>query len=81
MLASAERDFKAGETLSMGGHHHTIAGMAPLLVPTADARGRAPFYLAANKRLRTDVARGQTVTVDMLELDGSPLYAAWREMA
>lgn len=41
----------------------------------------APFYLAANKRLKADVARGQAVTVDMLELDGSPLYGAWQETA
>ena len=30
---------------------------------------------------RADVARGQAVTVDMLELDGSPLYGAWQETA
>jgi predicted homoserine dehydrogenase-like protein len=77
MLATAERDFKAGETLAMGGHHHTIVGMAPSLVPTAEAGGLAPFYLAANKRLRADVARGQAVAIDMLELDGSVLYDAW----
>jgi predicted homoserine dehydrogenase-like protein len=81
MLASAQRDFKAGETLAMGGHHHTIDGMAARLVPAAEARGVAPFYLAANKRLRADVARGQAVTIDMLELDGSALYRAWKETA
>jgi predicted homoserine dehydrogenase-like protein len=78
MLASAQRDFKAGETLAMGGHHHTIGGMAASLVPAAEARGMAPFYLAANKRLRADVARGQAVAIDMLELDGSVLYDAWK---
>jgi predicted homoserine dehydrogenase-like protein len=78
MLASAQRDFKAGETLAMGGHHHTIDGMAASLVPAAEARGMAPFYLAANKRLRADVARGQAVAIDMLELDGSILYDAWK---
>jgi predicted homoserine dehydrogenase-like protein len=78
MLATAERDFKAGETLAMGGHHHTIVGMTPSLVPTATARGMAPFYLAANKRLRADVARGQAVSIDMLELEGSALYEAWK---
>lgn len=81
MIASAQRDFKAGETLSMGGHHHTIDGMAARLVPASEARGMAPFYLAANKRLRADVARGQAVSVDMLDLDGSALYAAWQETA
>jgi predicted homoserine dehydrogenase-like protein len=79
MLASAQRDFKAGEILGMGGHHHNIDGMAALLVPTAEASGKAPFYLAANKRLRADVARGEAVSVDALELDDSKLYQAWKE--
>lgn len=78
MLASAQRDFKAGETLAMGGHHHTIDGMAARLVPTLDAAGMAPFYLAANKRLKSDVARGQAVSIEMLELEGSSLYQAWK---
>ena len=50
MLARAERDFKAGERLVMGGHHHSIVDMTPLLVPGAEAAGKAPFYLAANKQ-------------------------------
>jgi predicted homoserine dehydrogenase-like protein len=78
MLATAERDFKAGESLVMGGHHHTIVGMTPSMVPTGEAAGMAPFYLAANKRLRADVAKGQVVTIDMLELDDSGLYDAWQ---
>lgn len=62
----------------MGGHHHEIDGIRASLVPASEARGLAPFYLAANKRLRTGVARGQAVSIDMLELDGSALYEAWR---
>jgi predicted homoserine dehydrogenase-like protein len=80
MLARAERDFKAGETLLMGGHQHCIADMTPLLVPSAAADGKAPFYLAANKRLLVDVAQGTDVTIAMLELDGSALYDAWKAM-
>lgn len=80
MLARAERDFKAGEVLRMGGHHHNIVGMTPLLVPAAEARGKAPFYLAADKRLRCDVARGTDITIDMLELEGSALYEAWKKL-
>ncbi|WP_343583731.1 homoserine dehydrogenase [Herbaspirillum sp.] len=80
MLARAQRDFKAGEVLSMGGHQHHIADIAPLLVPAAEAGGKAPFYLAANKRLRTNVARGADITVEALELDGSALYDAWKQL-
>jgi predicted homoserine dehydrogenase-like protein len=81
MLASAQRDFRAGDLLAMGGHHHTIDGMAARLVPSSEAVGMAPFYLAANKRLRSDVARGQAVSIEMLELDGSTLYQAWTATA
>jgi predicted homoserine dehydrogenase-like protein len=80
MLARAQRDFKAGETLVMGGHHHSIVSITPLLVPAAEARGKAPFYLAANKRLRVDVARGADIAIDMLDLDDSVLYEAWGKM-
>lgn len=80
MLARAERDFKAGERLVMGGHHHSIVDMTPLLVPSAEASGKAPFYLAANKRLLVDVSQGDDIAIDMLELGGSALYDAWKEM-
>jgi predicted homoserine dehydrogenase-like protein len=78
MVARAERDFAAGETLAMGGHHHTIQGAKPLLMETAKANDAAPFYLAANKRLVADVKAGELVPLDALDLEGSALHAAWR---
>lgn len=81
MIARAQRDFNAGDMLCMGGHHHDIDGMTPLLVPAAEAHGKAPFYLAANKRLRLDAPRGADISLDMLELDQSALYAAWQKNA
>ncbi|WP_019142312.1 NAD(P)H-dependent oxidoreductase [Noviherbaspirillum massiliense] len=80
MAAVAQRDIKAGEILHMGGHHHDIQGMKPVLLPAARARGMAPFYLAANKRLRADVPCGAAISIDMLELEQSVLYAAWQKM-
>jgi predicted homoserine dehydrogenase-like protein len=79
MVAQADRDFRAGEKLAMGGHHHDIEGMTALLLPAAEARGKAPFYLAANKRLRVDVPRGTQIGIDMLDLEQSALYAAWQK--
>ncbi|MGH9439488.1 MAG: homoserine dehydrogenase, partial [Terriglobia bacterium] len=79
MLARTQRAFKAGETLKMGGHQHAIDDILPLLAPAASAADKAPFYLAANKRLRCDVLKGADITLDMLELDGSALYAAWQK--
>jgi predicted homoserine dehydrogenase-like protein len=80
MAAVAQRDFKAGETLRMGGHHHEIQGVKPVLLPAMQAHDKAPFYLAANKRLRADVPRGASISIDMLELEQSVLYAAWQKM-
>ncbi|SDR47446.1 Predicted homoserine dehydrogenase, contains C-terminal SAF domain [Paraburkholderia fungorum] len=78
MVARVTRDFKAGETLSMGGHHHVIDGTVALLIDQVNAGNAAPFYLAANKKLKADVAQGSLVPLDALELDGSALYDAWQ---
>jgi len=78
MVARTSRDFKAGETLSMGGHHHTIDGADALLIDQAKAGNAAPFYLAANKRLMADIAKGTLVPLDALDLQGSALYDAWQ---
>jgi predicted homoserine dehydrogenase-like protein len=78
MAARVERDFKAGETIKMGGHHHTIEGATPLLIETSKANGAAPFYLAANKRLLADVKKGELVPLNALDLEGSALYEAWK---
>jgi predicted homoserine dehydrogenase-like protein len=80
MVARARRDLRAGETLAMGGHFHEIEGVVPRLVPASAARGSAPYYLAADKRLTKDVRCGADVTVDALDVDGSALYVAWRRM-
>jgi predicted homoserine dehydrogenase-like protein len=81
MLARTQREFRAGETLQMSGHHHAIDGVAALLVPAHEAGGKAPFYLAAGKRLRADVPRNADITFDILDLEGSALYAAWQDMS
>ncbi|MFC0409789.1 NAD(P)H-dependent oxidoreductase [Roseomonas elaeocarpi] len=75
MVARAERDFRAGETLHMGGHHHVMTDMTALLLPAVEAVGLAPFYLAANKALRHDVAKGTLLREDAVSLDGSVLQA------
>lgn len=82
MAVRTTRAFKAGEVLRMGGHHHAIDGGEALLLPAgAETRGKAPFYLAANNRLRCDVPAGTVISVDMLELGQSVLYDTWRALA
>lgn len=81
MAAQAQRAFKVGEVLKMGGHHHNIEGMKPLLLPAAQAhRVHAPFYLAANRTLKVDLAEGDIVSLDMLEFGESALYSAWQAL-
>jgi predicted homoserine dehydrogenase-like protein len=80
MVARTDRDFKAGETLHMGGHHHVMTDCTALLLPAADAQGLAPFYLAANKPLRTDVPRGTLLHEQMIDLDGSLLQELRRDV-
>jgi predicted homoserine dehydrogenase-like protein len=69
LVARATRNLKAGEMLMMGGdgasriNRHTVEGLDHMLLP---ARALAhdspmPYYLAANNRLRRDVAAGAII--------------------
>jgi len=79
MVLRTTRDFKAGEVLRMGGHQHAIEGGDALLLPAGnETRDKAPFYLAANNRLRCDVPAGRVVSVEMLDLEGSLLFDTWK---
>ncbi|WP_159349562.1 NAD(P)H-dependent oxidoreductase [Roseomonas harenae] len=79
MVARADRDFRAGEVLHMGGHHHVMEDCTALLLPVKEAAGLAPFYLAANKPLRADVPRGSLIAEEAVDLDGSLLQALRRD--
>jgi predicted homoserine dehydrogenase-like protein len=82
LVARATRTLPAGTRLSMGGHHHTIEGTAPELVPAAPlgAGVPVPFYLAANRTLVREVAAGQPICFDHIEVDpASELLALRRE--
>jgi predicted homoserine dehydrogenase-like protein len=79
MVARATRALRAGETLAMGGHMHEMEGVTARLVPAHAARGAAPYYLAANKRLLRDVPCGSDVPADALVLEGSGLARAWSQ--
>lgn len=82
MAMRTTRAFAAGEALSMGGHHHMVEGVEPLLLPPGeDSLALAPFYLAANKRLTAAVPAGTLVRPEMLDLAGSGLYDLWRSPA
>jgi predicted homoserine dehydrogenase-like protein len=65
----ASTSFKSGQPLVMGGHHHTISGTEPELIPAVAHQPDhpIPFYLAANNVLKTDIAAGTLLTYAMVE--------------
>jgi predicted homoserine dehydrogenase-like protein len=69
LVARATRAFKAGDVLSMGGHHHSVDGLEPLVRPAQSIvpGSHLPFYLASDNRLTSDVRPGEVITVEMIE--------------
>ncbi|MEQ3551088.1 homoserine dehydrogenase [Pseudonocardia nematodicida] len=75
----AREALPAGRTLAMGGHHHDVDGVAPVLLDVTQApAGAAPLYLAAHATLARDVAAGEPVRIDDLADPDPALLEAWR---
>jgi len=82
LIAVATEDLPAGALLSMGGHHHTISGVAAEFRPARSlaADAPAPFYLAADCRLATSLRKGDEIRISDLELpEASPLLSLRRQ--
>lgn len=80
MTAIAERDFARGEQMDLRGHHRLIDDVYVQLVSGEDAQDNAaPYYLIAGKRLKQDVRKGELITLEMLDLQGSELYRMYQE--
>ncbi|WP_422073457.1 NAD(P)H-dependent oxidoreductase [Tranquillimonas rosea] len=71
LVAVADRDFPAGTRLDMGGHHHSIDGVSAQMVPGARLapQNPAPFYIASNRVLASDVKAGDPIRMSDLVLD------------
>lgn len=68
----------AGTILRMGGHHHDVTGVKPVLLGRADApAGVAPLYLAAHARTARDVQAGELILLDDITGDDPALRDAW----
>lgn len=79
VVVETERDFAAGEVLTVSGSHHTIDGTRALLLEWSQERADdVPYHLAGNNRLRRDVPRGTVLTADMIEFSHERLVALWR---
>lgn len=68
----------AGTVLKMGGHHHDVNGVRPVLLALDNVpRSIAPLYLAANARATVDIHPGELILLeDIVDYDVS-LRDAW----
>ena len=67
VITVAKRDLKKGEVLD-GGGGYTVNGLAEK-AEVARAENLLPLGLSNEARLRQDVARGEAITYDMVEID------------
>lgn len=67
LAGRAGTDLAVGHVLSMGGHHHEVAGIDPVVLPADRAPDDvAPLYLLAGATVRQPIAAGSLVTFDRL---------------
>ena len=75
LAARAAEDLAVGTTLRVEGHHHEIAGVAPVMIDPADAV--APYYLLDGARLARPVAAGSLIGLADVEGVDEPALAAY----
>lgn len=80
LAARSTSALSAGTTFRVAGHHHEIAGVAPVIVDPDDER-TAPYYLLSGARLRNDVEPGRLVRLDDLTDVPAAALAAYRSGA
>jgi predicted homoserine dehydrogenase-like protein len=76
LAVRADADLAAGTVLTASGHHHSIVNVSGYAVPGAALAPGVPipFYLAANRKLVRNVAKGALITLGDVEIDeASPL--------
>jgi predicted homoserine dehydrogenase-like protein len=79
LAGRAEIDLPSGTELHVAGHHHEIAGVAPVLLgSSAVADDVAPFYLLDRTTLVRPVAAGELITIDDVSGFGPELWDAFQ---
>ena len=63
LAGRAATDLPAGTVLTMGGHHHDVAGVQPVLVERGDAPA-APLYVLSFATTVRDIAAGELIAID-----------------
>lgn len=80
LAGRASEPLREGTVLDMGGHHHEVSGVNPVLLDAEDAPDDvAPLYLAAHTTLARDVAPGELVRLHDLSDPDEELLALWRQ--
>lgn len=78
LAGRAIENIAAGTVLRMGGHHHDVTGVKPVLLARAEApAGVAPLYLAAHATTTREIRAGELITLDDIGGDDPALRAAW----
>ena len=67
LAGRATKDLPAGTELAVAGHHHEIAGVAPVMIASDPAA--SPFYLLDGTRLLRPVAHGDLIGLE--DIDGA----------
>lgn len=81
LVARTTKDFSAGTVLTMGGHHHSIDDVTPMLIKAAalGSRTPVPFYLMANQRLCRDVKSGEVICYGDVEIESASTLLEMRK--
>jgi predicted homoserine dehydrogenase-like protein len=67
LVAVADRDLKAGETLALSAASHGVDSLEPRLKPPQRMEsddGYVPYYLAAGHAMARDIAKGEILRLD-----------------
>jgi predicted homoserine dehydrogenase-like protein len=77
----AQTDLAAGTLLTASGHYHSIEGAAGYAVPGGALAPGAPvpYYLAANRRLRRSVVKGDLVRCEDVAIAEDSMLARLRQ--
>ena len=78
LAGRAIEDIPAGTVLRMGGHHHDVTGVKPVLLARAEAPADvAPLYLAAHATTAREIRAGALISLQDIQGDDPALRAAW----
>ena len=82
LTAFADSDLPAGTVLRAEGHHHSIAHVSSRMTPARAVADDVPvpYYLAAGRTLRRDVAAGQPILCGDVALDEGSTLLRLRRM-